>query len=253
MLTFVKISFLFCLGCSCGWVIELFYRRFFSQNNPERKWLNPGFLIGPWLPLYGVGLCALYLISAIEEAILPNAALWRLAILPAMAVVMTTIEYVAGLIATRLFHVHLWDYSREWGNIQGLICPKFSLYWAILGGGYYFLLHPHILSLLEILAANLAFSMLIGIYIGIFGVDVFHSCRILAAVRRFAKENKIVVKYDRLRSLIKETVETRKRRKIFFLPFSAAFPMPEHLKNYLIWVHEQVENAKESLEQSKKK
>ena len=50
-------AFLFFIGCLIGWEIELIYRRFLSKNNPERKWINPGFLIGPWLPIYGSGLC----------------------------------------------------------------------------------------------------------------------------------------------------------------------------------------------------
>ncbi|MGN0035225.1 MAG: hypothetical protein ACI364_05820 [Coriobacteriales bacterium] len=33
--------------------MELFFRRFISSNNPQRKWINPGFLAGPYLPLYG--------------------------------------------------------------------------------------------------------------------------------------------------------------------------------------------------------
>ena len=28
-----------------GWVLELFFRRFISGNNPERKWINPGFMV----------------------------------------------------------------------------------------------------------------------------------------------------------------------------------------------------------------
>ena len=52
---------------------------------------------------------------------------------------MTAIEYIAGIIALKGFHVVLWDYSNEWGNIQGIICPKFSLFWGLLGVAYYYL------------------------------------------------------------------------------------------------------------------
>jgi len=45
-----------------GWVLELFYRKMIS----ERKWINPGFLVGPYLPLYGFGLCTVYLLSQIK-------------------------------------------------------------------------------------------------------------------------------------------------------------------------------------------
>lgn len=52
---FLIVLYLFFFGGVGGWVLELFFRRFFSGANPERKWLNPGFLFGPCLPLYGFG------------------------------------------------------------------------------------------------------------------------------------------------------------------------------------------------------
>ena len=41
-----------------------------------------------------------------------------------------------------MFHVRLWDYSNEWMNYEGLICPKFSLFWGLICALYYFLLYP---------------------------------------------------------------------------------------------------------------
>ena len=49
------LAFLFFVGSLTGWVLELFYRRFVSQ----KKWVNPGFLSGPYLPIYGFGLVLL--------------------------------------------------------------------------------------------------------------------------------------------------------------------------------------------------
>ena len=63
----LTLSFLFFMGSIAGWVLELFFRRFFSSANPERKWINPGFCTGPYVPLYGLGLCAMYLIVSLER------------------------------------------------------------------------------------------------------------------------------------------------------------------------------------------
>ena len=49
--------FLFFLGSTVGWIIELFYRKIIHG-----RWNNPGFLHGPYLPIYGFGLCLLTLI-----------------------------------------------------------------------------------------------------------------------------------------------------------------------------------------------
>ena len=61
------LAYLFFMGSVAGWVIELIFRRFFSSANPERKWINPGFCTGPWVPLYGLGLDAMYLIVSLEK------------------------------------------------------------------------------------------------------------------------------------------------------------------------------------------
>ena len=65
---FLTLAFLFFIGSVLGWVLELFFRKFFSGSNPEHKWINPGFCTGPYLPIYGFGLCALYLLARIGDA-----------------------------------------------------------------------------------------------------------------------------------------------------------------------------------------
>ena len=79
---FLTIAFLFFIGSMAGWVIEVVFRRFFSSANPERKWINPGFLSGPYLPLYGFSLCVLFLLSLLEQYIpIENTALRKAALL----------------------------------------------------------------------------------------------------------------------------------------------------------------------------
>ena len=140
-------AFLFFIGSCLGWCMEVFFRRFFSKANPERKWINPGFLSGPYLPLYGFGLWGMYAVSALSSvAMTPSKALDVVIILVIMAVVMTIIEYIAGIIFIRGMHVKLWDYTKEKGNIQGIICPKFSVIWGMLGCVYYFLINPYVVG-----------------------------------------------------------------------------------------------------------
>lgn len=64
---FLTLAYLFFIGSTLGWVAELLYRRFLSGANPERKWINPGFCVGPYVPLYGSGLCILFLLAALGE------------------------------------------------------------------------------------------------------------------------------------------------------------------------------------------
>lgn len=108
------LAFLFFMGCIVGWGIEVIFRRF-KKENVSRKWVNPGFLVGPYLPLYGFGLCGLYLLTSLENTSLIEevTAGSKIVLFLIMAVVMTLFEYIAGLIFIKGMHVQLWDYSKE--------------------------------------------------------------------------------------------------------------------------------------------
>ena len=195
----LALSFLFFMGSVAGWVIELVFRRFFSSANPERKWINPGFCTGPYVPLYGLGLAALYLIVSLERYSVFGSLFWpRPALFGTGAAAMTAIEYAAGALSLKLLHVRLWDYSNQWGNVRGLICPKFPPAWAALVAVYYFAIHPYILDSVAWLAQNLAFSFVIGFFYGVFVLDVAHSLQLAARPGRFAEGNGAVVKNERL-------------------------------------------------------
>ena len=116
------------VGAVGGWVIELFFRRIFST----KKWINPGFLNGPYLPMYGCGTLLLYGACFIP---LPR---WALVLV--LIVALTLLEYITGLIFIKGMKIKLWDYSNQWGNIQGIICPLFSLLWGCIAAGFVYLL-----------------------------------------------------------------------------------------------------------------
>ena len=46
----------------------------------------------------------------------------------------STLEVLIGLICRDFLHVAVWDYSNEWGNLAGLICPRYCFYWFVLCG-----------------------------------------------------------------------------------------------------------------------
>ncbi len=231
---FLSLAFLFCVGSFFGWVLELFFRRFISSANPERKWINPGFCTGPYLPLYGNGLCILYLVADLEEHLgFSNPVLGKITVFIIMTLLMTLIEYIAGILSLKMYHIRLWDYSDEWGNIQGIICPKFSLAWGALGAVYYFLVHPHVKDAVRWLGNNLAFSFFIGVFFGVFAVDVVHSLQLVAKLKQFAKENDVELRYERVKERIRKASEQAKEKYHFFKPFGPAAKFSEHMKNIL--------------------
>ncbi len=241
MKLFMSLAFLFFIGSVTGWILEVFYDRFLSRENTERKWINPGFCTGPYVPIYGFGLCTLYLIAGTEERMIVPDPVWnKILLFVIMAVCMTLIEYVAGVLCIRLLKVRLWDYSKEWGNIQGIICPKFSLMWAVLGAIYYFLVHPHILGAVRWLSENLAFSFVVGLFFGVFLVDVVHSAGLVVKLRRFAKENGVIVRFEAVKQEIRRRTDETLQKFRFMFPFRSDIPLSEHLKK----MRETFENIK---------
>lgn len=229
---FLTLAFLFFLGSVAGWGMEVVFRRFFSSSNPEHKWINPGFCTGPYLPLYGSGLCVLFLLARLGGAVKLESAFWSKAVVfLTMAVTMTAMEYVAGLMCLNIAKVRLWDYTGLWGNVQGIICPLFSLFWAILGAIYYFFIDPYIMGALLWLSNNLAFSFVIGLFFGVFLIDVTHSAQLVARLKRFADENQVIVRYEAIKSEIRRRHDLGRKKYHFFHPFRTEFSLMEHLQD----------------------
>ncbi|HOO78833.1 MAG TPA: putative ABC transporter permease [Lachnospiraceae bacterium] len=234
----VILLFLFFIGSFVGWGIELLFRKWFGAHNPEHRWINPGFLTGPYLPLYGFGLITLYSLASIPVKGLDFAHTGgqigtKLIMFAFMAGAMTVLEYIAGVIFIKWMHVQLWDYSKEWGNLQGIICPRFSFFWALLGAAYYFLVHPYILNSLNWLSRNLTFCLVIGFFYGVFAIDVTYSFQLVSKIRKFAIEKNIIVKYEELKSDIRRVSDEKKEKIRFMFAFRPEVPLREHLERYI--------------------
>ncbi len=228
------LSFIFAVGSMGGWFGEVLYRRFITDTNPERKWINPGFLQGPYLPLYGLSLTVLYLLAGIPVDFIEKEWAKRLFLFFLMALVITAIEYVGGLIFIKGMNIQLWDYTNDWGNIQGIICPKYSLYWMGLSAIYYFLVHGKVINMIYWLAMHQTFCFFVGFFYGIFAIDLFVSLKIGVKIRDFARENQILVRYEDFKEKVVRTNENIKLRVSFMFPFMLVRKsMAETFKEYV--------------------
>ena len=176
----VIVSTLFVVGSLLGWVIELFFRRLVSQ----KKWMNPGFLTGPYLPIYGFGVIVLYGVSNIPLGIESQV----LDIVLRVVIIgfgMTFIEFIAGLMFIKGFKIKLWDYSNRKGNVMGIICPSFSLIWLAVGSLYYFLLNPILVQGISWISENLIYTYFVGAVIGAILVDFSYSVHLATKLKEF--------------------------------------------------------------------
>lgn len=110
----------FYIYCFLGWVWESVY-----VSVKEKHLVNRGFLKGPLLPIYGSGaICVLVVTIPFRESI-------PLMCLSGMAAA-TVLEYMAGAVMEKLFHVRYWDYSDKFMNLNGHICLASTLCWGVM-------------------------------------------------------------------------------------------------------------------------
>lgn len=208
-------AFIFYAGSLLGWILEFGFRNLISHKGPRNAFfINPGFCRGPYLPIYGIGLCVMFTISFFLTPEKGYAPVWVIVI--GIGVCMSAIEFIGGWILLKFMNMRLWDYSKEKGNIKGFICPKFSLIWMVLGGIYYIVIHPRVIDCIIWLSNNLAFSFIIGLFWGVFLIDLFISYRDAQIIKEFGKDNEVIIKYDELKALIqKKRVEKFKKSSFF--------------------------------------
>lgn len=220
---------MFLAGAMIGYVLEVLFRRFITAH----KWVNPGFMKGPWLPMYGFGLLIIFLICYLLYTFLPSEwtfynpfgdlygrtgasgpTVYDLVPLAIMSVGLIGLEFTAGLIFVKGFRVKLWDYSNMRGNILGIICPLFNLIWCAVAVLYYYLINPLVYRIFSSLfdymfgsSPHFWFIFLIGLVYGIFFIDLVDSLGLFTKVAKVAKESNIVTTYENVRN------EQRKRNR----------------------------------------
>ncbi len=223
---------LFLIGAVIGYGIEVLFRRFFSA----KKWVNPGFLAGPWLPLYGFGVVAMFSFSLLFVTVLPsdmplynpignfegravcgpNA--YDLIPIVTMALSLILMEFIAGVIFVKGFKVRLWDYTNMKGNILGVICPVFNVIWFAVAVIYYYGLSPFIYEIAKNAAvylfgdtnrqqvAHFGLLFIIGILYGFFIIDLVKSLNLFGRVQKFAKESGVIERYEQAKAKQKELI-----------------------------------------------
>lgn len=196
----------------------------FFRRIVHKKWVNPGFLIGPYLLIYGFGLVFLTNIYFIFQSQSIN----PIIIILLMGLVMTLIETIGRLISLKN-KIKLWDYRDRCLNYKGIICPLFSVIWTIVGALHYYIIAENIINALDWFSENIAFSYILGILAGLIIIDAFYSCKLYSKIKKYAKENNIIIKYEQLKVDIKEFQKSAREKYSFLNPFNQAKP----LKNYL--------------------
>lgn len=103
-----------------GWILESIYALFVYKKFVSKQTL----LKSPLCPIYGVG--ALVLIAALTPV--KKSALL---VFCGGFLTMSAVEYLVAVYYEHLYGVKWWDYTDVWGNFNGKVCVKLSLFWGV--------------------------------------------------------------------------------------------------------------------------
>ena len=138
------------------------------------KFINRGFLIGPYCPIYGWGAIAITIL------------LKRYTYDPLVLFIMSTlvcsiIEYFTSYFMEKKYHARWWDYSSKKFNINGRICLETLIPFGILGLFIMYVTNPILFKIYQSMSEIVVHIISITLFI-IFIVDNIISSNIISSV-----------------------------------------------------------------------
>lgn len=156
---FYELLWIFIIYAFAGWCTEVGYA---ALNTG--KFVNRGFLNGPYCPIYG---CGIVIVVGVLTPLKEN-----LIILFIGSFLLTSLlEFITGFLLEKVFHNKWWDYSELPFNIKGYVCLKFSIYWGLACTFIMSILHPIIYKFITVIPHILGI-VLISVFMGVFAADV---------------------------------------------------------------------------------
>ena len=151
MQTFFYYFIIFFAYSVIGWIVE---STFVSLQVKPIHFVNRGFLIGPYCPIYGCG--SLGMILYLEQYKDNIITVFLLSV-----VICSVLEYFTSYIMEKLFKTRLWDYSEKKFNLNGRICGENAILFGLGGVAIIYIFHPILNEILNQLSKNAI--MIIGI------------------------------------------------------------------------------------------
>ena len=197
---------LFLIYSFIGWIVEVILAYF-----THKKFINRGFLIGPYCPIYGVGvLLIVWLLKRYTDSIL---VLFILAMVLCMA-----LEYMTSFVMEKLFNTRWWDYSDMRFNINGRICLETAIPFGIGGLVIMYLVNPlfeGILNMLSVKVVIILGSILLTLFLIDLGISLSVVLRVNSVdVSKYTDNTELINKKVR-EYLMKYSILTKRLMESF--------------------------------------
>ncbi len=227
-----------------GYVVEVIH----VSINSKKINLSRGFLIGPYLPIYGLSCVVMIcLLKRYEEDLF--------ALFVMSALVCTVLEYLTSLVLEKIFKLRWWDYSKKNFNVNGRVCLENSVLFGLGGIVVVRVINPFLMKWLDYLSVfalqTLAIIILL-VFLADFALSLFVLIRLKINVNKFTKMDATSeIKKEVRASLEKYTTLTIRLVKSFptiKYPNSKAF---SNFKSSLLKTKEELRKIKRKVEDRK--
>lgn len=204
------LTILFLIYSFGGWLIETVLGIF-----ENKKFVNRGFLLGPYCPIYGTGVILITLLLSRYSS--DYIVLFFLS-----AILCGTLEYFTSYIMEKLFNARWWDYSNMKYNINGRICLETLVLFGFAGIFIISFLNPFfasiVLNLPTILLHIFSATILICILI-----DCIISFNVMNSIKNIKRTVSSQIK-DNTEDISKNVREILMQKSLPYRRFISAFP-----------------------------
>lgn len=184
LINFHDFILFFTLYSFLGWILEVIYA-FYAH----KKFVNRGFLNGPFCPIYGFG--SLIIISSL------NNFKDNIFVLFILGTLLTSlIEYLTAVILEKTFKTTWWDYTDDAFNIKGRVCLLFSIIWGLVSVVLVTLIHPIIETLIYSIPISIR-KYLFLILIVYFFIDLIITLKALINLTKLLSQIELLY-FDRM-------------------------------------------------------
>ena len=206
----VDLVLLFFAYSFLGWCIEVTLK-FFQFH----RFINRGFLTGPWLPIYGSGAVLITLavngLAPLESSVGTTFAL--------SFVLCGTVEYGTSYVMEKRFHARWWDYSQKPMNLHGRVWIGNLVLFGLGGVLIIEVLDPLFLGLIGSLSL-LRRQILAGVLGSVFLADYIMSHFVLKLVKTGVERSEA----DNTEEISREIRLLLRDRSVFHRRFAEAYP-----------------------------
>lgn len=177
---------LFAIYSVIGWIMEITLG--FIE---KRKFVNRGFLIGPYCPIYGFGGVAITILlrnfMITIDAVSLVDSIWISTIV--IMCICGILEYITSYVMEKLFHARWWDYNNFKFNINGRICLETLIPFTIIGQIILRYASPAFINILSNIP-EIWLHILTGAFLLIFITDISISYNIIRSFKKISNEAK---------------------------------------------------------------